>query len=127
MTEPGTITYLDTAPDVIAFRMNGKLTRAIFDPLFERVNASFAAHPKTHMYIEVQHYGGIAVEDIVHYVGHTLPLFTKLSRFGRIAVVTDEAWIRTVAQLESAILPHITYNTFPLAEGPTALEWVKHG
>jgi len=127
MADAGTVTYLDTAPDVIAFRMNGQLTRASFDPLFERLNASFAAHDKTHLYIEVEHYGGIALADVVHYAGQALSMFTKLDRLGSIAVVTDEAWIRTVAKFESAILPHVTYNTFTLAEGPAALEWVKRG
>ena len=127
MTASGSIEYLDSAPDVVALRCTGRFTRATLDPLMARVNTAMARFGKVHLYCEVHEFGGIALADVVHYLGQALPFFGKLDGFGRIAVVSDQAWIRHVAQLESAILPYITYRTFPLAEAAVALAWVKGG
>jgi hypothetical protein len=56
-----------------------------------------------------------------------MPLFGKLSRFGRVAVVAHQAWVRWGTRLESALLPFISYRTFEPEERDAALAWVETG
>lgn len=53
-----------------------------------------------------------------------MPLFGKLDRFGRVAVVADQAWIRAGTRLESALLPSIRYRVTMPDERDEALAWV---
>jgi hypothetical protein len=116
---------LPSASDVIAIRLSGKLGRKELDPIVDRLEAALAEHDKTHVYAEVTDFGGIEIADLLHYLGRALPFFRKLDRFGRVAVVSDQAWLRAAAKVESALLPHVSYETFTLAEREQALAWVE--
>src|SRR5690606_25167196 len=48
----------------------------------------------------------------------------SLRRFGRIAVVADQRWVRVAARLESALLPYVSYEVFPPDERERAFRWV---
>jgi len=54
-----------------------------------------------------------------------MPLLGKLDRFGRVAVVADQAWIRFGTRLESAILPNVSYRTYLPEERDEAFAWVE--
>src|SRR3546814_8073513 len=58
------------------------------------------------------------------YTARAMPLFGKLNRFGRVAIVADQAWIRLASRLESAILPFISYRVFEPDQRAEALAWV---
>jgi hypothetical protein len=57
-------------------------------------------------------------------MARAMPLFGRLNRFGRVAVVADQAWVRVGTRVESAVLPHISYRTYMPQERHEALEWV---
>jgi len=58
-------------------------------------------------------------------VKRALPLLGKLNRFGRVAVVADQAWVRAGSRLESALLPNISYRVCLPEERDEALAWVR--
>ena len=45
-----------------------------------------------------------------HHFSRSFPLFGKLDRFGRVAVVADQAWVRVLTRFESAVLPYVSYR-----------------
>lgn len=49
----------------------------------------------------------------------------SLSRFPRVAVVTDVAWMRRAAEIEHHVLPYIVIRTFKPGELGDALAWVE--
>ncbi|KEO89391.1 hypothetical protein EH31_12150 [Erythrobacter longus] len=54
-----------------------------------------------------------------------MPLFVKwLYSLDRIAIISDEDWIRTAARLESMLLPGVTYQVYDDDEKDAALAWV---
>ncbi|MEO1222205.1 MAG: STAS/SEC14 domain-containing protein [Pseudomonadota bacterium] len=64
-------------------------------------------------------FSAVSVE-LVH-----MPLFLKwLYSLDRIAIVSDDDWIRTAARLESALLPGVTYQVYDDDEADAALAWV---
>lgn len=116
---------LPSATDVVALRIEGKLEHEALQRVIDMVERSIASHDKTHMYVEAVGFSGFEVQHMLEYLRRGLPLLGKLKRFGRIAIVTDQAWLRAAARIESALLPNISYETFELSEGEQALAWVE--
>jgi len=51
-------------------------------------------------------------------------LFTMISRIEKIAVLADEAWLRTIAEWEGAILPNLKIKTFTKHDEKEARTWL---
>lgn len=117
--------FLETAPDVIALRIGGKIEGKDLDAILDRLEPMLDRNPKTHVFVETTNITGIAIDGLARYAGRAMPLFGKLGRFGRVAIVADQAWIRWGSQLESALLPGISYRTFTPDRRGEALAWVE--
>lgn len=115
---------LQTPGDVIALRISGKVTGADLDAIMDRLDEVMAASDKVHVFVETQGIGGLELASLPGYMSRAMPLFGKLVRFGRVAVVADQAWVRVGARLESAMLPNISYRTYMPDERDEALAWV---
>lgn len=119
------LTLFSSAADVIAGRLEGPIERKDIETYLDRIEASLEANERTHLFIEIVDFGGLDPSDMQRFAGRWLVLIGKLRHFGRIALVTDAAWMRWAAKIESAILPHVSYETFLPAEREAALAWVK--
>lgn len=118
---------LDTPDDVLAVKIAHKITGEDLDAMMDRLDAAMGRHDKVHVFVETQQIDGIELSGLPSYMSRALPLFGKLSRFGRVAVVADQAWIRAGTRMESALLPHISYRTYMPDERGEALAWVVGG
>ena len=116
---------IDTADDIVAMRIVGTIESADLDRVMDRLDAAMAAHDKVHVFVETRGIDGIALSGLGHYVTRAMPLLGKLNRFGRVAVVADQAWIRMGTQIESAMLPFIAYRVFEPEQSDEALAWVE--
>lgn len=115
---------LDSPADVIALEVSGKITGEDLDTIMDRLDAVMTRHDKVHVFVETHGIGGLELTSLPSYMGRALPLFGKLHRFGRVAVVADQAWVRAGTRLESAMLPNISYRTYMPDERDEALAWV---
>lgn len=115
---------LDSVDDVLAIRISHKITGADLDAIMDRLDALMAKHDKTHVFVETHAIDGIELTSLPGYVARSLPLLGKLDRFGRVAVVADQGWIRAGTRLESAMLPNIKYRVYEPDERAEALAWV---
>jgi len=115
---------IDSADDVIALKMSGKITGANLDAVMNRLDHVMAKHDKVHVFAETQSIEGIEISGLPSYMARALPLFGKLGRFGRVAVVADQSWVRAGTRLESALLPNISYRVYMPEERAEALAWV---
>lgn len=118
------IELLDSPGDVIALKVSHKITGAELDTIMDRLDETMAAHDKIHVFVETQSIDGIELSGLASYAARAMPLFGKLGRFGRVAVVADQAWVRAGTRLESALLPNIRYRTYMPEERDEALAWV---
>jgi hypothetical protein len=121
------LSFIETSPDTIAVTIKGKIASADLDAVMDRLDAAFAAHDKVNVFVETRDLDGIELSGLGRYTARALPLFGKLTRFGRVAVVSDQAWLRAATRFESAVLPFISYRVFEPAERDQALAWVKDG
>lgn len=118
------IELIPSAEDVIAARISSKITGADLDAIMDRLEAVMVAHEKVHVCVETRGIDGIELPGLARYAKRAWPLFGQLGRFGRVAVVADQAWVRIGTRLESALLPFISYQTFLPEERDVALAWV---
>ena len=116
--------FIDSPDDVVALQVSQKITGNDLQMIMDRLDDVMARHDKVHVFVETQSIDGIEVSSLPSYMARAMPLFGKLSSFGRVAVVADQAWVRVGTRLESALLPNIRYRTYMLEERDEALAWV---
>lgn len=119
------IEFIEAQADVIALTVEGKLEGAELETVMDRLEPMLEAGGKVHVFVETRSISGIAIDGLADYMKRAVPLLGKLSRFGRVAVVADQGWIRLATQIESAILPGISYRTYTPDQRDVALAWVK--
>ncbi|MDW4498245.1 STAS/SEC14 domain-containing protein [Sulfitobacter sp. D35] len=56
--------------------------------------------------------------------GRLPKLFSMISRFDRCAVLCDQSWIRSVAEIEGALIPGLRIKAFPLVQKEAAESWL---
>lgn len=61
---------------------------------------------------------------VVREFGHMGMFLKYIYALDRIAIISDEEWIRTAARLESALLPGVVYQVYDDDEADAALAWV---
>ncbi len=119
------IDFIDTAADVLALTIAGTISGDDLDRIIDRLDAAMAADGKLHIFVETRGIVGIELSGLPAYAARAWPLFGKLARFGRVAVVADQRWLRAGTRIESALLPGIDYRVFEPAQRDAALAWVE--
>ena len=119
------LSFIDSASDVLAIDMSGKIAGEDLDAIMDVLDRAMVEHDKVHVFVETRAIGGLELSSLPGYLARALPLFGKLGKFGRVAVVADQAWIRAGTRLESAVLPNINYRVYMPEERDEALTWVK--
>jgi hypothetical protein len=119
--------FIPSPDDVIALKMSGQIKGQELDSVMDRLEALMAKHEKVHVFVETEGISSLELSSLPHYFSRAFPLFGKLNRFGRVAVVADQAWVRIGTRIESAVLPFISYRTFEPKEREGALTWALTG
>lgn len=56
--------------------------------------------------------------------GYLPLLIQSISKIGKVAVVADQAWLRTAADIEGWLIPGLTIETFEPQETEKAIAWL---
>ena len=119
------LTKLKKAPaNVVAITIDGKLGNKEIDRMIELVDAKLAKHPVVHIFAEYGDFEWPSADALRDGFAKGWHLFSRLRQFGRVAIVSDRSWIRIAARIESALLPHLHYETFSTTERDQAFAWV---
>jgi len=111
--------------DVLVVKTSGHLETGELAAVVDRIERALAERPKTHLLVEVEGFTGFDPAALTDYLPRALGMLGKLDRFGRVAVVADQKWVRAATRLESALIPGIRYEVFTADERDQALAWVK--
>lgn len=111
---------------IVAFTAHGHLQAADIDLVMLRTEQAIAQHRTVHVFAEVGDPRGLIRAMKGHWT-RDLRLLGKLNRFGRVAIVSPNRWLRVVARIESAVLPGIAYRVFSPSGRTEALSWVMLG
>lgn len=90
----------------------------------DRLDQILAHHSKIHLFVETHDIEGLQLTALPHHLSRSMPMLGHLHRFGRVAVVADQAWMRAATRVESALLPYVSYKVFEPNERDRALAWV---
>lgn len=115
--------FLEASEDVVACEVDG-LDAEDLAALLARLEQSLAANLKTHLFLQIDDLSDIDWRAVAASMPRGLRLLADLRRFGRIAVVSDDKWVRAWTRTESALLPFVHYELFHRNERERALEWV---
>lgn len=116
------INVLSGFPDnVLGFSGSGKITRADYDEvIIPAVEQALKTHEKIRLYYEICDFEGIEPgamwKDFKVGMGN-------LTRWERIAFVSDVDWIRHGVQIFSFVIP-AEIEVFPLADASKARAWI---
>lgn len=53
-------------------------------------------------------------------------LMASLRKIGKVAVLSDEAWLRTAAEVEGKLIPGLTIESFTADERAAAEDWLQN-
>jgi hypothetical protein len=119
------IKHLSTFPeDVAAFACDGKVTKADYASVFiPTIVDELKRHRKMRLYYEIApdfvgFDGGAIWDDFAVGMEH-------ITRWERVAVVTDVEWIERATQLFSLILPTTSVKIFPTSKALAARAWIS--
>jgi hypothetical protein len=115
--------FIKSPNDVLAVKLTGTITGKDLDAILDRAEDMIAKPGKIHFFVETKAIDGLDLSALPHHFSRSFPLFNKLDRFGRVAVVADQAWIRVLTRFESALLPYVSYRVFEPGERKEALDF----
>jgi SpoIIAA-like len=112
---------IESPPNVLAYRAVGKVEKSDYDAILEPAVAALIAETAEIRFVYVigdefdGYSAGATWEDTKFGIGH-------LSKWKRIAVVTNHDWVRHGVRMFGWMVPG-EVKTFPLAEERAAIEW----
>ena len=116
--------FLSSRANVLAIKLSGTITGEDLESIMDRVDQILARHDKIHVFLETRGIDGLQLSALPHHLSRSMPMFGHLHRFGRVAVVADQAWMRIATRIESALLPYVSYRVFDVDGHDEALAWV---
>ena len=105
--------------------VEGRLDGSELEEMTSLIERSLSENDKTHLYVEVRDFSGFDASALPDYLPRAAAMLRQLDRFGRIAVVANQSWVRALTRIESAILPGISYETYSPDLKDHALAWVE--
>ena len=126
MTTPAFTARLD-APNLLHIDMSGKL-----DALSMEIALSLLVPVVKDMHhggaliraegVEWPTLGAIGVE-----LRHWVQLMAMVRKVDRVAVLTEQGWVRNLAFVESLLIPNLEIRSFAPGEEATARRWLAEG
>lgn len=116
--------FLTSPDDVLAVRIRDGLSPDEMNELIQRLQDKIDRNPKTHVFVDIDRFHIEDWKSGFEALPRGWSLF-RLDRYGRIAVVSDDRFVRTWSRVESAILPRVHYEIFHADEADRALQWVE--
>lgn len=115
-----------TAPDhVAAYKLSGTLTEEDYDRVIADVEAKLGRHERLGLLVDLTGFHDLTLRAGLKDIRYSFGKMWELRRFPREAVITDKAWIATLAHIASPLLPFIEIRTFKSEEGDAALAWAS--
>lgn len=117
--------FFNSPANVLAIKLSGTITGDDLEAIMDRVEDILAHHSKIHVFVETREIDGLQLSALPQHLSRSLPMFGQLHRFGRVAVVADQAWMRLATRIESAMLPYVSYRVFDVDEREEALAFIE--
>ncbi len=118
---------LDVLPSretMVAMRVTGRVDEHDIERGIQAIEAALAREQAISLLVEIE-ITGMTAGAFTRDLGYSLGKLRDLHRFSRVAVVTGQDWLRTLAHVQDRILPHVEVHALMPAERDEALAWVS--
>jgi hypothetical protein len=114
---------LPGAEHVVSMRVSGRIEKEDVERGIAAVEEALARQDRIALYAEVT-MSGMTPGAFARDLGYGLRHLGELRRFARMAVVTEQEWVRRIVQMQGRILPQMEVRTFTAGDRDEALAWV---
>lgn len=112
------------APHVHRIAIYGEVTGDDITRFVDFARAEVAAGTHNSALVDVVSFAAVSFTAVREELAHLPVLFKWAFSLNRIAIVSDEEWIRVTARIESALLPGIACAVYDDTQEPVARAWV---
>lgn len=112
------------APHAHRIVVMAEFRQADVETLLEFVSTQNKLGGGGNLLIDVTAMSGFSFAAVLEEIGHMGAFLKYVYGLDRIAIISDENWIRTAARLESALLPRVEYQVYDDDEIEAATAWI---
>lgn len=113
---------------IVGFRMSGRVELEDLLPVLEQLDRLLAGQEPLRGYVEIGDVDGVSAEAMLKDLKYAVTHFRALTtRFEKLAVVSDKAWVRGLTRLESLFMPGTDERIFAEADVVEAQAWIRGG
>ena len=106
------ITVETLAPGIIAMTVNGRVEKADIERAMEAIRAAKAESEKVSFLADLRGFAGFGIAAFLEDLRQSIGELRDLSRYERLAVVTDKRWVEWLSRAEGAVLPSMSVRVF---------------
>lgn len=118
---------IETQGPLVAVRLGDTLTAAEIEQLYAEVGEALGRHEKLSYFVDASNWSHMGLEAGVEGLKQRLTHLGWLTRFDRVAIVTDSLFIKGTVGLLDAVTPHMAMKCFAPAESDAGLRWAADG
>lgn len=110
---------------VAAFQASGTLTGADYERLIAELENQLQQHERVAIFADVSGLHGLTFDALTRDLRYGASKLGELSRFARVAVVSDHTWMRAWTRFAWSLAPRAQVRNFPSRERDAALAWAS--
>lgn len=111
------------AEHVVAMKAGGIVTGSELQRAIDAIEAAKRNHPLISLVVEIDDLRLMTLTALLKDVGYGLTQLGDLDHYHRAAVVTDQALIQLITDLEERLFKAVEIRTFPGHEHAAAMAW----
>jgi hypothetical protein len=108
---------------VAAFKASETLTGEDYERLIAELERQLQEHEQIAIFADVSTLKGLSLEALTRDIRYSASKLGELDRFARVAVVSDQFWLRAWTRLAWSLVPRALVKSFPSKERDAALAW----
>lgn len=112
------------ADHVVAMKAGGVITAKELQRAIDAIEAAKRAHPRVSLLAEIDDLRVMTLPALMKDIGYGLTQLGDLEHYHRAAVVTDQTWIKQIANLEERLFRVVEVRTFAKRDHAAAMTWV---
>ncbi|MGC0142045.1 STAS/SEC14 domain-containing protein [Pseudactinotalea sp. Z1732] len=117
---------MHTTPEgLIEVTASGTVTEEDYEHLSPQIHAALDQHPRLRMLADLSRMEGLSPSGVKEDVKLALSRLGDLSRFERVAVLTDGGVVRALSKAGGALIPGVTVELFEPGQRQQALAWLQ--
>jgi hypothetical protein len=116
---------LDSQKHLVAFKLSGDLTANDVEQAYKATDEALKDNDRISFFVEVDPSMQLTFEGLVKDVVEGVCKWQKLSKYARVALVTDKGWMAAIARAEGIVFSSIDIRVFGHEERDKAFAWAS--